>query len=271
MTSIAKASSNSSSSSVAVEGADSLDDSSSASGSEPEVLDLFEDLASSEDEGCDRFADLVTAKPDHSYRGHSVHFWTLPYSSRPDRVTAETHSAKGVMRLFKQVYGEALEYYAVFKEYHAASSKDWERKPHFHICLKLHRRVKLIRISQALRRHSIYAHLSVPTRFLCFWRVIAYCYVPIAAGSLCRNWTLTLSSVRSFPLTSWRRSVKASPNHSCVHGTFTKSSARFRPSRLMLIASIGHKSSSTRVHRNTWSSWPAKARRWDHCSHPGDS
>ena len=178
MTSIAKASSSSSSSSVAVEGADSLDDSSSVSGSEPEVLDLFEDLASSEDEGYDRFADLVTAKPDHSYRGHSVHFWTLPYSSRPDRVTAETHSAKGVMRLFKQVYGEALEYYAVFKEYHAASSKDWERKPHFHICLKLHRRVKWIRISQALRRHSIYAHLSVPTRFLCFWRVIAYCYVP---------------------------------------------------------------------------------------------
>ena len=149
------------------------------SGSETEVPDLFpEDVPSSEDEGCDRFADLVTAKPDRSYRGHTVHFWTLPFSVRPDRVTAENSTAKEIMRKFKQVYGESLAFYAVFKEYHAASSKDWERKPHFHICLKLHRRVKWIRIAQALRRHSIYAHLSLPTRFLCFWRVIAYCYVP---------------------------------------------------------------------------------------------
>ena len=64
-----------------MEAADSLDDSSSVSGSETEVPDLFpEDVPSIEDEGCDRFADLVTAKPDHSYRGH-----TVPYSAREDR------------------------------------------------------------------------------------------------------------------------------------------------------------------------------------------
>lgn len=179
LTCTTKASSSSSSSSAAVEAADSLDDSSSVSGSETEFPDLFpEDVPSSEDEGCDRFADLVAAKPDHSYRGHTVHFWTLPYSAREDRKTAENSSPKQIMRVYKQVYGTCLEYYAIFKEYHAASSKEWERKPHFHICLKLNRRVKWIRIAQALRRNSIYAHLSLPTRFLCFWRVIAYCYVP---------------------------------------------------------------------------------------------
>ena len=179
LTCTTKASSSSSSSSAAVEAADSLDDSSSVSGSETEFPDLFpEDVPSSEDEGCDRFADLVTAKPDHSYRGHTVHFWTLPYSAREDRKTAENSSPKQIMRVYKQVCGTCLEYYAIFKEYHAASSKEWERKPHFHICLKLNRRVKWIRIAQALRRNSIYAHLSLPTRFLCFWRVIAYCYVP---------------------------------------------------------------------------------------------
>ena len=87
------------------------------------------------------------------------------------------------------------------------------------------------------------------------WSRIATC---LAAGSLCRNWTLTLSSVRNFPLTSWRRNVKASRNHTCVLGTFTKSSARFPPSRLMLIASLGHRSSSARALHNTWSLWPAK-------------
>ena len=100
------------------------------------------------------------------------------------------------------------------------------------------------------------------------WSRIATC---LAAGSLCRNWTLTLSSVRNFPLTSWRRNVKASRNHTCVLGTFTKSSARFPPSRLMLIASLGHRSSSARALHNTWSLWPAKGRRCDLCSHPGDS
>eukprot|EP00439_Symbiodinium_sp_Y106_P078091 s101_g16.t3 len=45
-------------------------------------LPLYDsDADSSEDEAVDRFGDLSTAKDGRSYRGHTVHFWTIPFSN----------------------------------------------------------------------------------------------------------------------------------------------------------------------------------------------
>ena len=46
------------------------------------------------------------------------------------------------MRVFRKIYGAALAFYAVFRELHAASAKSWERQPHYHLVLKLNRRVR---------------------------------------------------------------------------------------------------------------------------------
>ena len=137
-------------------------------------------MASSEDEGCDRFADLVSAKPDRAYRGHTVHFWTLPFSARPNRLTAENSTAKVVIRHFKRIYGATLAFYAVFKEFHGSSQRDWERKPHFHICLRLHRRVKWIRISKQVGHLCpfVCAH-KVPV-FLACYRLLLCAKLPQA-------------------------------------------------------------------------------------------
>ncbi|CAJ1393693.1 unnamed protein product, partial [Effrenium voratum] len=148
-----------------------------------EVLDL-EEGASSGDEGCDRFANMSAAKPDLSYRGHTVHFWTIPYSAIEGRLTAENTSKKGMLRRFQEVYGEALEFYAVFRELHAESSRSWERKAHYHVVLKLKGRVRWIQIARELRARGIFGHLSLPTRYADIWRIVAYCYVPSARKPL---------------------------------------------------------------------------------------
>ncbi|CAJ1446297.1 unnamed protein product, partial [Effrenium voratum] len=148
-----------------------------------EVLDL-EEGASSDDEGCDRFANMSAAKPDLSYRGHTVHFWTIPYSAIEGRLTAENTSKKGMLRRFREVYGEALEFYAVFRELHAESSRSWERKAHYHVVLKLKGRVRWIQIARELRARGIFGHLSLPTRYADIWRIVAYCYVPSARKPL---------------------------------------------------------------------------------------
>ncbi|CAJ1458860.1 unnamed protein product, partial [Effrenium voratum] len=122
---------------------------------EEEVLDL-EEGASSGDDGCDRFANMSAAKPDLSYRGHTVHFWTIPYSAIEGRLTAENTSKKGMLRRFREVYGEALEFYAVFRELHAESSRSWERKAHYHVVLKLKGRVRWIQIARELRARGIF-------------------------------------------------------------------------------------------------------------------
>ncbi|CAJ1335837.1 unnamed protein product [Effrenium voratum] len=127
---------------------------------------------------------MSAAKPDLSYRGHTVHFWTIPYSAIEGRLTAENTSKKGMLRRFREVYGEALEFYAVFRELHAESSRSWERKAHYHVVLKLKGRVRWIQIARELRARGIFGHLSLPTRYADIWRIVAYCYVPSARKPL---------------------------------------------------------------------------------------
>ena len=131
-----------------------------------------------------KFVNMSAAKPDLSYRGHTVHFWTIPYSAIEGRLTAENTSKKGMLRHFREVYGEALEFYAVFRELHAESSRSWERKAHYHVVLKLKGRVRWIQIACELRARGIFEHLSLPTRYADIWRIVAYCYVPSARKPL---------------------------------------------------------------------------------------
>ena len=142
------------------------------------------DAGSSEDEGFDRFADLATAKNDMSYRGHTVHFWTVPFSAVAGRKTAENPTRVQMMRVFRKIYGGALAFYAVFKEFHAASPKCWERKAHYHLVLKLERRVRWKRLAAELRSAGIFGHLAIPRRNADIWRVLAYCYVPSPRKSI---------------------------------------------------------------------------------------
>jgi hypothetical protein len=143
--------------------------------------DLFADEGDSSDDDLpvDRFSDLKTAQTGESYMGHTVHFWTFPWTSKAGANTAANTTKKQLARILRAVYGAAvLVYYVIVKEMHAFSKRSWERKPHFHVLLKLTRRVKWLAIAKDLRARDFYGRLSIPTRHSQYWHIFSYIYVP---------------------------------------------------------------------------------------------
>lgn len=173
--------------------------------SAPGLVLFHEEKHSSSDEGFDRFADLCNGQRD---RGSTVHFWTIPHSDGAGRLTAENTSRKAMMRHFRAVYGDNVSYWAIFRELHAASGTAWERKPHYHIVLRLTGRVRGIRIAQELRQRCIYAHLSVPTRYADFWRAFAYCWVPSVRKPMSELDQEPLTS-KNFPMEEAQKKLRA--------------------------------------------------------------
>ena len=195
-----------------------VDADSLASSSEDEPADatagdhkLFDNAADSEtdDEAAkDHFADLTTASGSRHYCGQTVHFWTVAHTQKPGAKTAENCSKKSMMRIFRDVYGAAvLVFWAIFTELHNVSRRAWERKPHYHIILRLARRVKWKRHAAQLRTHGVYGHLSIPTRHADVWRIFAYCYVPTLKKPLTELDPDPLFS-SSFPLAEMERRLK---------------------------------------------------------------
>ena len=145
--------------------------------------DLYQgDGCSSEDDvdrPVDRFADLSSACKESRYEGHTVHFWTIPATDKPDRVTASNTTKKELARILKSIYSAAVVlYYCIVVEFHAASARCWERRPHFHVVIKLKRRVKWLRIAAQLRLQGVFGKLSIPKRHAQFWNILSYVYVP---------------------------------------------------------------------------------------------
>jgi hypothetical protein len=132
----------------------------------------------SDDEIVDSFPDLCPAVKHRKYSGHTVHFLTIAASEKPGRLTPATTSREHMLRIVKGVYGASIVWWAAFAERHAASRRAWERRVHYHIVLKLNRRVRWMKMAAGLRQKGIFAHLSLPTRHADVWRILKYCYVP---------------------------------------------------------------------------------------------
>lgn len=137
-----------------------------------------EEEASDHDSFVDAFSDMQDIQEGKTYAGHTVHFWTIAHSDKPGAVTAATATRKQLMRHFKAVYGDAILWYGCFKEVHKSSLRLWEKREHYHVVLKLCRRVRWKLLAAQLRSRKIFGHLSLPRRHADVWRILSYVYCP---------------------------------------------------------------------------------------------